>query len=418
MANLGNTPRPAYVYDTETDTWVPIGVGAHTHDYIPNTLVDAKGDILTATADNVPARLAKGADGTVLVSDSTTSTGLAWQPYGAPFVAGKNKIINGDFGIWQRATSIASATAGAYTTVDRFKFWPTGGTTDAVSRQSFTPGATGITGYEPQYFIRNVIVAGGAGSTGTMVQHVEDVRTLANQTFTFSFWAKADSTKLIAAEIQQQFGTGGSSAVTTPLGLKTIGTTWQRYSFTGILPSVLGKTIGTDSYLEVTIWMEADTGSYSVRSSNIGHQSGTFDFWGVQLEAGSIATPFTTHTGSIEGELAACQRYYTRFSADATYSYLGGWGPAWNGSQVDVLFHLPVQMRTYVSSIDTSGLGCTDNVSASYTGGTFTLSATGYSKHTIGVRYTHTSAVFTTYRMYTIYPINNSSGYIGFSAEL
>jgi hypothetical protein len=97
MPTLGNTPRPAYVYDTETDTWVPVGVGAHTHSDIPNTLVDAKGDLITATADNVPARLAKGADGTILVSDSTTSTGLAWQPYGAIQSAGKNKIINGDF---------------------------------------------------------------------------------------------------------------------------------------------------------------------------------------------------------------------------------------------------------------------------------------------------------------------------------
>ena len=87
MPSLGNTPRPAYVYDTETDTWVPIGVGAHTHAYIPNTLVDAKGDILTATANDVPARLGIGANGTVLASDSTTSTGLAWQPYGLPLVA-------------------------------------------------------------------------------------------------------------------------------------------------------------------------------------------------------------------------------------------------------------------------------------------------------------------------------------------
>jgi hypothetical protein len=78
MPTLGNTPRPAYVYDTETDTWVPVGVGAHTHSDIPNTLVDAKGDLITATADNVPARLAKGADGTILFSDSSTLTGLKW----------------------------------------------------------------------------------------------------------------------------------------------------------------------------------------------------------------------------------------------------------------------------------------------------------------------------------------------------
>jgi hypothetical protein len=82
MANLGNTTRPAYVYDAETDTWLPIGVGAHSHDYtsqfIGKTLVDAKGDIVTASASDTPAILSKGADGTVLVADSTASTGLRW----------------------------------------------------------------------------------------------------------------------------------------------------------------------------------------------------------------------------------------------------------------------------------------------------------------------------------------------------
>jgi len=46
--------------------------------YVPKTLVDAKGDILTATADNTPARLAVGTNGQTLVADSTASTGLKW----------------------------------------------------------------------------------------------------------------------------------------------------------------------------------------------------------------------------------------------------------------------------------------------------------------------------------------------------
>ena len=46
---------------------------------ISNTLVDAKGDILTATADNTPARLAVGAtNGHVLTVDSAEATGLKW----------------------------------------------------------------------------------------------------------------------------------------------------------------------------------------------------------------------------------------------------------------------------------------------------------------------------------------------------
>ena len=83
MATISNTPRPGYVWDTTDNVWYPIGVGAHGHTAdsvgaIANTLVDAKGDLLTATADNTPARLAVGTNGFLLQADSTAATGLAY----------------------------------------------------------------------------------------------------------------------------------------------------------------------------------------------------------------------------------------------------------------------------------------------------------------------------------------------------
>lgn len=47
---------------------------------IPKALVDAKGDLLTATADNAPARLAVGANDRTLIADSAAATGLKWGP--------------------------------------------------------------------------------------------------------------------------------------------------------------------------------------------------------------------------------------------------------------------------------------------------------------------------------------------------
>jgi hypothetical protein len=44
----------------------------------PLTILDAKGDLISATAPDTPARLAVGADNTVLTADSSTSTGLKW----------------------------------------------------------------------------------------------------------------------------------------------------------------------------------------------------------------------------------------------------------------------------------------------------------------------------------------------------
>ena len=45
---------------------------------IAKSLVDAKGDIIAATADNTVDRLAIGANDTVLTADSSTATGLKW----------------------------------------------------------------------------------------------------------------------------------------------------------------------------------------------------------------------------------------------------------------------------------------------------------------------------------------------------
>jgi hypothetical protein len=79
MTTIGTASRPAYVYDAETDTWVPIGVGPHTHDeYIDKTIIDAKGSIVVGTDLDTAGILAVGTDGQYLVADSVAPTGIAW----------------------------------------------------------------------------------------------------------------------------------------------------------------------------------------------------------------------------------------------------------------------------------------------------------------------------------------------------
>ena len=79
MTTIGNESKPAYVYDSETDTWVPIGIGTHTHDeYIEKTVVGAKGSIIVGSAADTPANLAAGTAGQFLSVDATTPTGLLW----------------------------------------------------------------------------------------------------------------------------------------------------------------------------------------------------------------------------------------------------------------------------------------------------------------------------------------------------
>jgi hypothetical protein len=68
---------------TAIDTTVFTNAGAA----IAKTIVDAKGDIIAATAADTVARLAVGANDTVLTADSTAATGLKWAAGGAGAVA-------------------------------------------------------------------------------------------------------------------------------------------------------------------------------------------------------------------------------------------------------------------------------------------------------------------------------------------
>jgi hypothetical protein len=237
------------------------------------------------------------------------------------YAAGKNKIINGDFRINQRAfTSSTTATFG----FDRWSCVIAGDGTATYSAQTFAPGAAPVAGYEGTNFARFVTTGQTTTTTRTnWIQPIEDVRTFAGETVTVSFWAKAATgTPKMSVEFTQNFSAGGSSTVIIDGGRVTLSTAWARYSVTVAIPSISGKTIGTGApSLGLLLWVSGGS-DFNSRIGSMGIQSNTFDIWGVQVEAGSIATPFQTATGTIQGELSACMRYYfqTNLLSDNTYS--------------------------------------------------------------------------------------------------
>jgi hypothetical protein len=269
--------------------------------------------------------------------------GGSWTAAGG--VSSGNAIINGAFEINQRQFS--SSTANANYHFDRWRQDNVGGTVTASS-QAFTLGAAPVAGYEGTNFLRTVVAGQSAADHYALAnQRIEGVRTFAGQTVTISFFAKAATgTPKIGVGVSQGFGTGGSpsAAADAGAGAITISTSWARYSVTYAVPSISGKTLGTNpnNYLAIELWFSAGA-TFATRASSIGIQSNTFDIWGVQVEAGSVANPFRRNANSIQGELAACQRYYWRVDPVNTFALGGGFNQSTTSSRLFI--PSPVQMR-------------------------------------------------------------------------
>lgn len=231
----------------------------------------------------------------------------------------KNYIINGNFDIWQRG---ASQTSDSYGSDDRWANTNVG-STKTHSQVACTNTERAL--FNASYFSRTVVTSViGASNMVTKVQAIENVTKLAGKTVTISFWAKADSNKNIAIETEQYCGSGGASSgySFTPLGTVSLTTSWQKKTVTFTIPSIIGKTLGTDgvhtSHTQIRFWFDAGSALNS-RVANLGQQSGTFDIAQVQLEEGSVATPFENRPDGLE--LMLCQRYF-----EVVDGNIGGYG--------------------------------------------------------------------------------------------
>ena len=391
---------------TGSVAWASLG-------YFAQDPVTTKGDLYTFSTTD--ARLAVGSNGDTLVADSAATTGLRWQ---GNFAAGKNVILNGDFRINQR--SFTSSTVNGYGQ-DRWSLQGTGGTR-TYSAESFTAGTAPVAGYEGINFARLVTSGQSASGDYTILsQRVEDARTFANQTVTLSFWAKASTgTPAIAATFFRNYGSGGSpsaSEYAVSAGQKaTISTSWARYSFTFSISSVSGKTFGTSansSFLDLYLWTSAGT-SFATQSASLGVQNTTIDIWGVQVEAGSVATAFQTATGTLQGELAACQRYYYRH-VDGN-SQAVGVGANYSAGEIDIFIQFPVTMRGTPSLVISNG---TDYYRAYWAVSTDTFDAFVINQaHNRGTFIYSTTGTAVSSGMPSYVQTNNASASIAFNAEL
>jgi len=281
------------------------------------------------------------------------------------FSLGKNLIINGAMQVAQRGTS---STASDYGTVDRF-FTSFSGGAVTTTQESLTSGDPYDAGLRNFVRLTNTTTATGAANYRLLVQNIE-AQNIANSGWnyasatsyvTLSFWIRSSVSQAFSVRLRSLDGTSQNYPMST--GSLTA-ETWTKVTKT--IPGNSNITVNNDSGVGLRVEFGAfwgtdftDSGvtldswaaySSSTRTTDMtntwaGTTDATFDITGVQLEVGSVATPFEHQ--SYGDELRRCQRYYVDVlagkSSNNTTICIGA---QYNSSTAFGTIHLPVQMRT------------------------------------------------------------------------
>lgn len=213
-----------------------------------------------------------------------------------------NLLVNGGFDVWQRGTSFGPFSGAANNKIaDRWAVWPGAGSTlNPVYLNAANPGATFPTGE---------LIFGSCGVTRTvssgdslLVQRLESVKPTSGRTVTASFWVYAPATGSHTIQYFQYFGGSGSPSATVYTNVSytvAAANTWERKILTTTIPSISGKTLGTDGTdcLGVAFVVPATFGN------------GSWFFANVDVRLGPVAPPQFLRR-PMQEELALCQRYY------------------------------------------------------------------------------------------------------------
>jgi hypothetical protein len=191
--------------------------------------------------------------------------------------------------------------------------------------------------------------ASGNTSTETLNLLANTIETndsirLAGKTVTLSFYARAGAnfsgSNLISNVTsgtgidQNPFAfTGGATVIGSA---STLSTSWQRFSYTGIVSSS-----ATELY---TVFTYTPTGTAGAND--------WFEVTGVQLEEGTTASPFRRNANSIQGELAACRRYFQIYgnSPSGNYTVQSGMGTSYSTANSVHILPFDTPMRTAPSA--------------------------------------------------------------------
>jgi len=396
-----------------------------------NSPLTAKGDLFGYSTTQ--ARVAVGNDGETLVADSSTSTGLR---YAATYAAGKNVIINGSMDIDQRntATTASTTTAGVSSIVfgpDRMRLFSNNAGVFSIQQvQDAPPGF--------RYSCKITTTTADASVTGAdranFAQFVENANwnrfawgTASAKPITSSFWVKSSVTGTYFICINVS---GGGAAYYTTYTINSADT-WEYKAITIPGPTAAstwatnsvdvvfgGLCAGPDRQTStLNSWTTDGTPALGTSSTVnlVSTLNATWQITGWQIEEGSVATAFTRSAGTIQGELAACKRYYQRITVQDAFGRMSGVTPAATTSAVYCIIQHEVQMRVPPTSLDYSLVGLADGVNSVITPDSLSLNAAGVNITTVQGQAT---GLLTQMRSYFLLANNSTSAYLGFSAEL
>jgi len=350
---------------------------------IPSLTFDASGVIIaasnttvTVSNTNITGTITNSQLGTGAVSNTKIASGAVEQyfadtGYNTQF---RNRIINGDMRIDQRNAG-ASVTPNNSYTLDRF-FSLNSQTSKFTVQQSTTA---------PSGFTNSVVITSSSaysvvsGDYFTFSQRIEGFNTadLAwgtadAKTVTLSFWVRSSLTGTFGGSLRNSAGNRSypftysiSSANTWEQKSVTItGDTTGTWLTTNEIGIEVDFSLGAGSTFSGTAgaWAGANYVSATGATSVVGTNGATFYLTGVQLEVGSVATPFEHRPFGTEFML--CQRYYeVKSGAFAGYS---------NGSGMQMRY--PVSFSTTKRASPTNTYTTS---SSSPSGGTFAFEGTG-----------------------------------------
>jgi len=281
----------------------------------------------------------------------------------------RNIIINGDFKIAQRGSS---STASGIKTVDRFSLDHSG--TDEAPTQAQVDVAAGTTPYELGFRKAFRVTNGNQGFGSTSAEsdfmrmlYLIEAQDIANSGWnykssssyiTLSFWVKTSVAQTYYFNFRAYDGTQKMYCFSVALSANT----WTKVTKTipGHADLSFDNNNGTGMYIQwyqfrgtnntgtVTLnqWNNYDSSILTPDQTSTWYTTNdaTFEITGVQLEVGSVATPFEHR--SYADELRRCQRYYYKIEHDPAYSDITIGTGHQNGAYGVVTCQNPVPMRT------------------------------------------------------------------------